>query len=128
MYQLRIRDSDWLNFIHVSGYKYKIRLVSILRKREDQALISISTILKFSAQFTFFFLIISSNRFFKSLLRIPVFRGWKPFHGVLETNLLWGFERELFGPRNRFNGFLETSIFGGSRTLFFGSRNNFLCS
>ena len=29
---------------------YKIRLVSILRKKEDQALISISTILKFSAQ------------------------------------------------------------------------------
>ena len=32
--------------------KYKIRLVSILRKREDQALISISTILKFSVQVT----------------------------------------------------------------------------
>ena len=36
---LHICDSDWLNFIHFSGYKYKIRLVSILRKREDQALI-----------------------------------------------------------------------------------------
>ena len=45
-----IRDSDWLNFIHFSGYKFKIRLVSILRKREDHALISISPILKFSAQ------------------------------------------------------------------------------
>ena len=44
------RDSDWLNFIHFSGYKYKIRLVSILRKREDHALISITTILKFSAK------------------------------------------------------------------------------
>jgi len=33
----------WLNFIHFSGYKYKIRLVSILRKREDPAFISIST-------------------------------------------------------------------------------------
>ena len=43
-------DSDWLNFIHFSGYMYKIRLVSKLRKREDQALISISTILKFLAQ------------------------------------------------------------------------------
>ena len=39
---------DWLNFIHYSEYKYKIRFVSILRKREDHALISISTILKFS--------------------------------------------------------------------------------
>ena len=34
----------------VSGYKYKIGLISILRKREDQSLISISTILRFSAQ------------------------------------------------------------------------------
>ena len=47
--RLLIRDTDWLNFIHFSGYKYKIRLVSLLRKREDQALITISTILKFSA-------------------------------------------------------------------------------
>ena len=46
--RLMIRVSDWLNFIHFSGYKYKIRLVS--RLREDQALISISTILKFPAQ------------------------------------------------------------------------------
>ena len=49
VYRLHIRDSDWLDFMHFSGYKYKIRLVSILRKREDQPLISISTILKFSA-------------------------------------------------------------------------------
>ena len=35
IYRLHIRDSNWLNFIHFSGYKYKIRLVSILRKRED---------------------------------------------------------------------------------------------
>ena len=49
IFRLHIRDSDWLKFIQFSGYKYKIRLVSILRKREDQALISISTILKFSA-------------------------------------------------------------------------------
>ena len=48
IYRLHTRDSDWLDFIHFS--RYKIRLVSILRKREDQALISISTILKFSAQ------------------------------------------------------------------------------
>ena len=27
---------NWLNFIHFLGYKYKIRLVSILRQREDQ--------------------------------------------------------------------------------------------
>jgi len=43
----------WLNIKHFSEYKYKkykIRLVSIIGKREDQALISISTILKFSAQ------------------------------------------------------------------------------
>ena len=51
-----MRDSDWLNFKHLSGYKYKIRLVSILRKREDQALICISTILKFSARINFLFL------------------------------------------------------------------------
>ena len=30
---LNIRDSDWLNFIHFLGYKEKIRLVSILRKK-----------------------------------------------------------------------------------------------
>ena len=53
IYRLHIRDTDWLNFIHFSGYKDKIRLVSILRKREDQALISISTILKFPAQVRF---------------------------------------------------------------------------
>ena len=49
IFRLQIHDSDWLNFIHFSGHKYN-RLVSILRKREDQALISISNILKFSAQ------------------------------------------------------------------------------
>ena len=49
IYRLHIRDSDWLDFMHFSGYKYKIRLVSRSIKREDQALISISTILKFSA-------------------------------------------------------------------------------
>ena len=52
--QLLIRDSDWLNFIHFSGYKYKIRLVSRLRKRKYQALISISTIRKFAAQLSSF--------------------------------------------------------------------------
>ena len=46
--RLLILHSDWLTFIHFSGYKHKIRLVSRIRKREDQALISISTILKFS--------------------------------------------------------------------------------
>ena len=51
IYRLHICDSDWLTFIHFSGYKYKTRLVSILKKREVQALISISTILKFSALF-----------------------------------------------------------------------------
>ena len=30
IYRLYIRDSDWLNFIHFSGFKCKIRLVSIL--------------------------------------------------------------------------------------------------
>ena len=35
IYRLHIRDSNWLNFVHFSGYKDKIRLVSILRKRED---------------------------------------------------------------------------------------------
>ena len=49
-FRLYLRDSDWLNFIHFSGYKYMIRLFSIFLKREDQALISLSTILKFSAQ------------------------------------------------------------------------------
>ena len=47
----------WLvEFLHFSRYKYRIKLVSILRQREDQALISISTILKFSALYP--------NRFF----------------------------------------------------------------
>ena len=50
IYRLHIRDSDWLNFIHFLGNKYKIKLVLRLRKREDQALISISTILKFLAR------------------------------------------------------------------------------
>ena len=52
--RLLIRDSDLLNFLHFSGYKYKIRLVSRFRKREDQALFSISTILKFPALVHFF--------------------------------------------------------------------------
>ena len=47
------------DFIHSSGYKYKIRLVSILRKREDQSLISISTNLKFSALVIFIAIFIS---------------------------------------------------------------------
>ena len=34
IYQLHIRDSDWFNF-DFSGYKYKIRLVTRLGKRED---------------------------------------------------------------------------------------------
>ena len=54
--RLLISDFDWLNFIHFSGYKsfkYKIRLGLILRKREDHALISISTIIKFPAQMFF---------------------------------------------------------------------------
>ena len=49
-FKILIRQSDWLNSIHFSAYKHKIRLVSRLRRREDQALISKSTILKFSAQ------------------------------------------------------------------------------
>ena len=37
---LNLSASDWLIFLHFSGDKYnKIRLVAILRKREDQALI-----------------------------------------------------------------------------------------
>ena len=37
-FKYHIWDSDWINFLHFLGYKYKIRLVLILRKREDQAL------------------------------------------------------------------------------------------
>ena len=55
IYRLHIRDSDWFNFIHFLRYKYKIKLVSVLRKRDDQALISISTILKYSAKVIYFF-------------------------------------------------------------------------
>jgi len=47
--RLLIPDCDWLNFVNFSGFKYKIRLVSRLRKRENQALISITPILKFPA-------------------------------------------------------------------------------
>ena len=46
IYRLHKRKSDWSNFILFSGYKDKNRLVSILRKRKDHALISIFTILK----------------------------------------------------------------------------------
>ena len=52
IYRFHKCDSDWLNFIlffRIQGYKIRF-IVSILRKRDDQALISISTILKFSAQ------------------------------------------------------------------------------
>ena len=49
IYRLLIRDSNWLNFIPFSGYKDKIRLVLILRKREDQALILKSRVLKVTA-------------------------------------------------------------------------------
>ena len=40
------RHSDWLNFIHFPGYRLKIKIILRLIKRGDQALISISTILK----------------------------------------------------------------------------------
>ena len=29
IYRLHISDSDWLNFIHFSGYKYKIRFSKV---------------------------------------------------------------------------------------------------
>ena len=57
--RLYIRDSDWQKFRHFSGYKYKIKLVS--RLREDQTLISISTILKFSAQISYCFGVLNSS-------------------------------------------------------------------
>ena len=61
IYRLLVSDSDWLNFIHFSGYKDKIRLVKILRKREDQALISISTKV-FSSDY-----IAKQNKFLKKI-------------------------------------------------------------
>ena len=69
---LYIRDSKWLNFIHFLGYKYKIRFVSILRKREDQAFISISTILKFTAQNKEIELLQQSLIFLSHYLRNPM--------------------------------------------------------
>ena len=49
-YRLLIRDSDWLNFIQLIFSTQEQDKVSFdIRKREDQALISISIILKFSA-------------------------------------------------------------------------------
>jgi len=45
-----IRHSDWLNFRHFPGYKLKIKIILRLTKNLDQAVISISTIQKFSAQ------------------------------------------------------------------------------
>ena len=39
----------WLNFTHFLGYKLKIKLILRSIKREDQALISKFTILKFAA-------------------------------------------------------------------------------
>ena len=66
----------WLNFIRFLEYKYKIRLVSILRKRKDQALISKSTILKFPAQFSSHFF--PGKSIYKSKTR---FRdAWFVFH------------------------------------------------
>ena len=41
--------NDWLNFRNLSGDKLKIKIILRLTKRIDLALISISTILKFSA-------------------------------------------------------------------------------
>ena len=41
---------DSLNYTHFCTYKLKIKLILKLRKREDQALIQISKIIKFSAQ------------------------------------------------------------------------------
>ena len=45
------RHSDLLNFRNFPGYKLKIKIILRLTKIGDQALISISTILKFSADF-----------------------------------------------------------------------------
>ena len=44
--RLMIRDSDWLNFIQFSQYKYKFRLVSRLRKIGSSTDLDISTISK----------------------------------------------------------------------------------
>ena len=41
--------SDWLIFRYFPGYQLKIKIILILTKRRNQALIQISTILKFSA-------------------------------------------------------------------------------
>ena len=43
--RLLICDSDWLNFIHFSGYKVSL---DIKKKRGSSIIFSISTILKFS--------------------------------------------------------------------------------
>jgi len=69
LYRLHICDSDWLNFIHFLGYKYKIRLVSLLRKREDEELISIFAILKFTALITLHNACLSIIRSLFSLLK-----------------------------------------------------------
>ena len=71
--RIRIRDADWLNFI-------QIRLASRLRKREDQALISIFTILKFPALYFFSSWYKEHKNFFlnknnKYYLAIRVLRG-----------------------------------------------------
>ena len=96
-----IRDSDWLNFIHFSGYKYKIRLVSILRKRKNQALISISTILKFSDMnhlklyycniYLFINLIIQSELW---ILKSALNSKWK-YLLLLKLNSKWKYLRLL---------------------------------
>ena len=44
------RHSDWLNFRNFPENKLKIKIILRLTKRGDQAVISISTIQKFSAQ------------------------------------------------------------------------------
>jgi len=49
-YKIKTRFFKLASSSHVSVFNLKIRLVTILRKREDQALILVSTILQFSAQ------------------------------------------------------------------------------
>ena len=60
----------WLNFIHFSGYKLKIKLILRLIKRGDQALISISAILEFSAQ-------VLLKESVELILSIIIFHFWR---------------------------------------------------
>ena len=73
IFRLRIQDSDWLNFIPFSGYNYKLRLVSILRKRVD----------------TFIYLTRYKSTTFGTFLESPLYYLFYPSHSLQGPSVLF---------------------------------------